>query len=189
MQSDYTKYSNDELIEKLRGSRSESELAFAEIYRRYSALVHGYCACMITSREQIEDIFQETMIKFYQSVINDKRDINIKGFMVTIARNLCLNYQRDKKATVPFENVEFEIGNYNTAEKSELSELINMGLNLLDFEYREAFTLREIEGLEYSQVAELCGISEANARKRVYRARQKIKGILAPYFKDVYSGK
>ena len=60
-------------------------------------------------------------------------------------------------------------------------------MSLLENDYKEAFILREIEGLSYEDIAEISNISVANARKRSYRARMKVKEILTPYFKDQYA--
>ncbi|MFA7627267.1 MAG: sigma factor-like helix-turn-helix DNA-binding protein, partial [Candidatus Kapaibacterium sp.] len=62
---------------------------------------------------------------------------------------------------------------------------INRTIELLDEDHREAFVLREYNGLDYSQIAELCNISVVNAKSRVFRARQKIKSILQPYLKEL----
>lgn len=181
------KYNDDELIDLMRGSKRNSELAFSEVYRRYSGMIHAYCACMINDRSQIEDIFQEVLIRFYQKVADTDAKINTKGFLFTIARNLCLNYIRDKKFTVPIEKFEIQLDTYQPTENDELVELIAMAISLLDNDYKEIFILREIEGLSYEDIAEIANISVANARKRAFRARMKVKDILTPYFKDQYT--
>lgn len=187
MKVNFSTLTEDGLIEYIRGSRDDSEKAFTVIYKRYAAIIHAYCACMINNHQQVEDIFQDTLIKFYQNVRNDGRKINIRGYLITIARNLCLNYRRDRKLTVPIENMESIIETHQPNERTELLELMTMALNLLDFDYREAFVLREIDGFSYEQIAKVCDISVANARKRAFRARKKMKDILNPYFSDVYS--
>ncbi len=187
MNVNFSTLTEDDLIGFVRGTHDDSEKAFTEIYKRYAAMIHAYCACMINNQQQVEDIFQDTLIRFYQNVRHDCRKINIRGYLITIARNLCLNYKRDRKLTVPIENLEFLIETYQPNERNELLELMTMAMNLLDFDYREAFVLREIDGMTYEQIAEVCNISVANARKRAFRARKKMKAILNPYFSDVYS--
>jgi RNA polymerase sigma-70 factor (ECF subfamily) len=70
-------------------------------------------------------------------------------------------------------------------ENTELLQLITMSLDLIGFDYKEAFVLREWDGLSYNEIAELTGTSVENAKSRVFRAKQKIKDILAPYLKDL----
>ncbi|MDQ1267090.1 MAG: hypothetical protein QG635_2243, partial [Bacteroidota bacterium] len=134
----------------------------------------------------LEDIFQETFIKFYQNVKKDYKQTNIPGYLIKIARNLCLNYKRDKRQTVEIEDYDFSNNDNDRYEQKELLGLINMALELLEFDYKEVFILREYDGLPYEEIASICGLSLANAKSRVFRAKQKIKEILAPYLKDVY---
>ena len=61
------RYTDKELAECLKNENCKDE-AFREIYRRYSSMIIAYCRCLIYRRDIAEDIFQETFIKFYQSI-------------------------------------------------------------------------------------------------------------------------
>lgn len=63
-------------------------------------------------------------------------------------------------------------------------ELITTALELLPEDYREAFVLREYDGLPYNEIAELTGASLATAKIRVFRAKEKLRKILEPYLRD-----
>lgn len=180
-----TSYSDQELVTNLSGSKDEAEKAFKELYDRYSSMVHAYCLRVLSDEEQAEDIFQEVFIKFYQNVKSDAAKTNIPGFLITIARNLCLNYKRDKRTMVPIENLEFMFPESQNYEQKELLDLITHSLELVDDDFREAFVLREYSGLSYKEIAEVTNITLANAKSRVFRAKQQIKTILKPYLKDL----
>jgi RNA polymerase sigma-70 factor (ECF subfamily) len=49
-------------------------------------------------------------------------------------------------------------------------------------DYRAAFLLRVEEGLSFHEIAQVLGIKEETARWRVFKARQKLMGVLAPQF-------
>lgn len=183
MRKKYTAYSDKELVQLLGGK--EGEFAFKELYNRYSALVHAYCLRVMNNQELAEDIFQETFIRFHKFINKDRKKTNVPGFLITIARNLCLNHKRDARPTVSMEGMEFPIQQDMSYEKKELLDLINMALELIEYEYREAFVLREYDGMPYKEIAEICGISSGNAKSRVFRAKKKLKEILAPYLKDL----
>lgn len=179
-------YTDTELVRLLRSEKQDSEAAFKELYSRYSSQVHAYCLRVTGNLQNAEDVFQETFIRFYQFVREDIPKTNIPGFLIKIARNLCLNEKRDKKAvTVPLDNFDFPNLESHSYENKELLDLINMALELLDFEFREAFVLREYNGMSYNDIAELCNVSVANAKSRVFRAKERIKAILQPYMKDL----
>ena len=177
--------SDKELLKLLRGERMQSEAAFSEFYRRYAPAVHAYCSKVFNDRTQAEDIFQETIIRFYQKVDTNATVINIPGYLITIARNLCLNHKRDVVTTVQIDGMEIMTEQNQQYETTELLELITMSLDLIGFEYKEAFVLREWDGLPYNEIAEIIGTTIENAKSRVFRAKQKIKDILAPYMKEL----
>jgi RNA polymerase sigma-70 factor, ECF subfamily len=183
MSKKYTAYSDKELVLMLEGK--EKEAAFRELYHRYSSIVHAYCLRVFNNQELAEDIFQETFIRFFNKINIYRENTNVPGFLIKIARNLCLNHKRDVMPTVSMEGMEFPITQDMSYEQKELLDLINMALELLDYEYREAFILREYDGLTYKDIAEICGVTTGNAKSRVFRAKKKIRDILAPYLNEL----
>jgi RNA polymerase sigma-70 factor (ECF subfamily) len=181
----YEKYTDEELVKFLKDGTETASGAFKVLYDRYSPVVHSYCVKVLGYGDDSDDLFQETFIKFYNNVTKETIKFNIKGYLLTIARNLCLNAKRNKKNNVSEEYLEFLYDDSQPYEQKELLDLITRTIELLDDEYREAFVLREYSGLEYSEIAELTGISLANAKSRVFRAKQKIKTILQPYLKEL----
>lgn len=185
MQKNLTTYSDNELVGLIQSESDQTEQAFKELYDRYSSKIHAYCFRILNNSEQAEDIFQETFIKFFKKINDTFEAKNVQGYLITIARNLCLNSKRDKMATVPIDNLEFMFHTSQNYENKELLSLITTSLDLLDFDYKEAFILREYDGLSYKEIAQICSTTVNNAKSRVFRAKQKIKKILNPYLKDI----
>lgn len=185
MQKKYSSYSDSDLVLLFEGEKKIAEEAFKVLYDRYSSIVHAYLLRVINDEESAEDLFQEVFIKFYQNVKSDAAKTNIPGFLIKIARNLSLNYKRDKRPTVPLDNLEFMFSDSQDYEQKELLDLITRSLDLIEDIYREAFVLREYSGLSYKDIAEVMEISLVNAKSRVFRAKQQIKDILKPYLKDL----
>jgi RNA polymerase sigma-70 factor (ECF subfamily) len=67
-----------------------------------------------------------------------------------------------------------------------MMQLIAMALELLPADMREAFVLREYQGLSYNEITVVLDIKLETAKVRVFRARQKIKEILQPYLKELH---
>lgn len=186
MKNKYSSYTDKRLVGMFGEDKALAERAFTELYHRYSSIVHAYCLRVLNNEEQAEDIFQETFINFYKHIKPDYGKINVPGFLIKIARNLCLNYKRDTKPTVTIEGLSIPANSSaSVIEQKELLELINTSLDLLDFDFRECFVLREYDGLSYKEIAEICNTSVSNAKSRVFRAKKKIKKILAPYLEDL----
>lgn len=193
MEKNLKKYNDMELITLLKSNSSISDLAFKEIYDRYSSNVNAYCMRVYNNQELAEDVFQETFIRFYQSIKKKSNDIeetpllnfNIPGLLITISRNYILNLKRKENKEVvveSFDYFEYDTQNY---ENQELLDLIKKALVTLDFDYREAFVMREYNGISYEEIAKITNISVSNAKARVFRAKQKIREILKPYLVDI----
>lgn len=184
---DYRSVPDGTLFEWVAGTgpSTQSELAFRELYRRYAPRIYAYCFRILEKKQEAEDIFQETFIRFYQIARQQRIMVNVPGYLLRIARNLCLNHKRD---TVLHESLEgLEIPYYDVEQRYENEELLNLikyAVGLLEHEYHEAFVLREYQNLTYEEIAQIVGTTVSNAKSRVFRARQKIKEILAPNIKE-----
>jgi RNA polymerase sigma-70 factor (ECF subfamily) len=176
-----------ELITLLKSDKkNESDAAFRAIYNLYSARIHAYCYKILKDKQKAEDIFQETFIKFYQNVRTDRLSTgSLIGFLITISRNLCLNEKRDNMNLISFNSVMYFKHSEVYSNDSDTKEIIKSAIERLEMTYREPLVLRLYEGLEYSEIAEICEITEENARKRVFRAKQKIKELLQPFYAEL----
>ena len=179
-----SEYSDTELYELLRSDQAEQ--AFAEIYARHSSMVYAYCVRMMGDRDKAYDVFQDTFLRFYQSAERHASMENVKGYLLTISRNLSLNEKkRMSSQTLEFDESLYNPGMSRDQERSEMMDLIAMALELLPHDMREAFVLREYQGLSYKEITVVLDIKIETAKVRVFRARQKIKEILQPYMEDM----
>lgn len=181
----YSQYTDVELFEALKGAKSTAEPAFSELYARYNQRIYAYCLRVTGNPDEARDIFQETFLKFYKSARSDRQLQNVPGYLLTIARNLCLNFKRDRKDTVSFEDFHVSISTEQSLEKKELSQLIRTALDLLDKDHREAFILREYQGLSYAEMSKITDVSVSALKNRVWRAKEKIKKILSPHAAEI----
>jgi RNA polymerase sigma-70 factor (ECF subfamily) len=182
-QIDVTRQSDAELCRMLRGGKRESEAAFKEIYYRHAPRLHAYCNRIMNHSEEAADVFQETFMRFYDLARRERDMTNVPGFLLRIARNLCLNKRRGRAVHVSMDGIEIASETPPLLENEELLLLIEKAVELLDDEFREAFLLRECESYSYEYIAELTGTTVSNAKSRVFRARQKLKKLLDPNIK------
>jgi RNA polymerase sigma-70 factor, ECF subfamily len=63
---------------------------------------------------------------------------------------------------------------------AELSETMRVEISKLPYLYREAFVLRHLQGMEYIDVAAITRVPADTVRVRAYRAREMLRGRLAP---------
>ncbi len=185
MKKNFSTYSNRELVKIMRGDKPDSDYAFAEIYDRFGLRINAYIRTITGNKQTADDIFQETFIRFFQKVRSDFKQGSLIGFLITIARNLCLNAKRDKIHSISLDDIELPNTDNNSIEDKEFSELLAMSLDLLDIEYREPIVLRYFDELRYDEIGSILGITAARARYLVFTGKQKMKAILSPYFEEI----
>ncbi|HYF03316.1 MAG TPA: RNA polymerase sigma factor [Patescibacteria group bacterium] len=159
--------------------------AFNEIYQRHSMRVFTYCRRIIGDSDAAQDMFQETFVRFFESATPDREMTNLPGYLLRIARNLCLAERKKlNRQTVSFE--EFRFPSHDASyDSAELIKLVETALESLKEDYREAYVLKEFLGLSYNEIAEMTGANLALVRVRIYRAKTQIREILAPYIEDL----
>ncbi len=177
-------YSDKELYEGLYEGGKIAERAFAELYARYSSRVYAYCRRFLGNREEAEDIFQETFLRFHQSASKEREMTNVPGFLLKIARNLCVSLRRNVVHNVTIEDY-MAVNSDSSLEKSELLDMIKYAMELLPDGYKEVFILREYNGLSYKEIAELTEENINSVKVKIHRAKQKIREILSPVMAEM----
>ena len=177
--------SDIELYAALKLEKPSSEKAFAELYARYSPRIFAYCRRILGDYDRAQDAFQETFVKFFNSAQQEREMSNVPAYLLRIARNLCLNMQRSNKGHISLEEYHMPSSFDMSHEKIELLSLITQAMETLPLDYKEAFILREYEGLSYQEIADMTESSLSTVKIRIYRAKQKIREILAPYIADI----
>jgi RNA polymerase sigma-70 factor, ECF subfamily len=174
-----------ELFEKLSHDERVAQAALTILYRRYAQRIYTYCRKITGDNTVAEDLLQETFVKLFDSGRQARQVENFPAYLMTIARNLCLTHRtRSKRQFVEVED--FHLTSKDVPyEQKELLQLIQTSLELLPEDYREAFVLREYNGLSYSEIADVIGQSLDVVKVRIFRAKKKLREILAPYLEDL----
>ena len=178
--------SDEELFLALGAGDDQSRRAFELLYTRYASRVYTYCRKMLNNSALAEDIFQETFVRLFNAARNYSGSMtNTGAYLLRIARNLCLNEkQRKYNNALSLEELHLPV-NTPSYESAELAQLLETALDALPDEYREALVLKEHLGLSYNEIAGVLGTTMPIVRTRIYRAKIKLRDILAPYLEDL----
>lgn len=181
---------SDTELAKLFADEKKSEEAFKEFYSRYSRAVYAYCLKVLRNRDDAGDTFQEIFTTFFNVVKDGKILEKPMHYLMMVARTRCLNFIRDSKVARRQDMLAFDEGimvahnsGNDMLERYEKKEILDKALALLPDAYRDIFVMRMYNGLEYKDIAEISGETEINVRNKVYRARQKMKELVALYMK------
>src|SRR5690554_6594709 len=100
MGSKLDKYTDPELFEIIQSQGELANEAFSELYDRHSPRVFAYCRRFLGNKEEAQDVLQEAFIRLYKSANGEREMTNVPAFILTTARNLCVNLQKKKKPLV-----------------------------------------------------------------------------------------
>jgi RNA polymerase sigma-70 factor, ECF subfamily len=177
-----------ELLRHVREQSADKGAAFSALYDRHHKRIITYSVALL-GRTDGNDALQETFIRFYKLAQTSDID-SVPAMLTTIARNVCIDLKRRRKNVVALEEdlLATQRGSqqaHHSYEQQELMQLLELGLEHLDFDVREAFVLRHYQGLSYQEIAELTDVPETTVTKRIWRAKERLKHVLSPFINDV----
>lgn len=127
-----------------------------------------------------EDLTQEALIRAYRALCQYEpqriRELNLRGWMWTIALNLGRNHSRDR-ARRPLPAELHDTHPVMDPEPTD-SEAWQRRLNALGTNQRRAVVLRHVAGLGYGEIAEATGRPEGTVKADVHRGLERLKTIL-----------
>lgn len=152
--------------------------AFNEIYRRFASKIYSYIRSKISSEEEAQEVFQESILKFHahRERYNNKHALD--AWLFIISRNVLFDRLRKKKAET---NYKMQLDDLAIQAISEpLENLLNISEEILSTIESEVVNLRHVQGLSYGEISSSLNISPSNARKILSRAvkaiRDKVSG-------------
>jgi RNA polymerase sigma-70 factor (ECF subfamily) len=151
---------------------------------------------MARSREDADDLTQETFMHAYRAIGGFKRRSSFYTWVYRIAVNLTLNFLKKKKREGDRASFEdgaalFDKGEYaqrsqeRDSERKELQERLDQAVGGLPLPFRTTFNLVVGQGLSHGQAAEILGCSENTVSWRMYKARKMLQARLATNFSEV----
>jgi len=168
--------SDGELVRRVRSGEIETYRVLVE---RYRAEFARYAAAMLDgNRDEAADALQEAFIRAFDSLDSCREPDRFKAWMFRIVSNQCHNVRKRHKGHLSLDRaVErgAEPAVRAESDRSEIGELLNLALETLTDEQREAFVLKHVDGRSYAEIAEMLGVGEDALKMRVYRARDELK--------------
>lgn len=130
--------------------------------------------------DRATDLTQETFFNFFDSLRRTTPSTSPKIWLFSIGRNVwrkhCRQKQRRKQEEAPPDDLPSgELNPYRNAEQQEFARSLQKEVENLPEDYREVFTLRVWQEMDYEEIADIQGISRDLARWRFFRARQMIQ--------------
>ncbi len=171
----------------LERCREGDDLAWEALVRRYQARVYSVAVHYMRDREEARDAAQEIFVRIYQRLDSFRGDERFVPWMLSLARNCCIDRLRRLKVRTPSSSIPLDEGPELTepgpapAERVEAEDrkrLLYRALERLSDKNREMILLKEIQGLKLEEIAELLVLPLGTVKSRSNRARIELARTL-----------
>lgn len=166
--------------------RRGKQAAFGVLVDRHGEAIKGFALRMLHDRAQAEDVYADSFVRLAEAKgVWDQRG-SVRGFLFTIARNLCFDLLRKRAvqrrmAPTVREIEEFRVPTPNPEAAVLLGErarLLEAALAKLPVEHREILLLRTVHGLTAVETAEAVGSSADQVDSALSYCRKRLRVLL-----------
>lgn len=177
--------SNKNIIENLKGNNKREALEY--LYKKYAGKVKAIVIKAGGSKDDGEDIFQESIMVFYKKVITQEltsENCNIGGFIVGVSKKKWYTKIKQEQTREKYHDKASQ--HYSKSDSSldkilnkEREEVITNIFNLLGDSCKELLKMVVYENRKLKEVAQLMGLaSESVAKTKHYRCKNRLSSLL-----------
>ena len=186
MSPELTQCSDQELAVLARAHRED---AYREFLRRYKAGVYRLIVKQIGDADEAMDLTQESVVAGFAALGRYDGDRPFRTWIARIALNKCRDWARRRKVraffsrALPLESAHHVAsdGPAPDAEVTDKRELVRVrgAIDQLPQNLREVLLLRGVDEVSQAEAAAILGVSEKTVETRLYRARTRLRELLA----------
>jgi RNA polymerase sigma-70 factor (ECF subfamily) len=185
-----------DLVKRCQAGQAD---AFDELVVRYRTRIFGMIYNMVHNEQDAWDLAQDSFVKAWKSMKRFRGQSSFYTWMYRIVMNVTIDWLRKKQikgAGAEFDDSiqlkEIDPASktvpkpdalpYERMERSEIRAQIDNAISQLTPEHRAVILMKEIEEMQYHEIAEALGCSIGTVMSRLFYARKKLQALL----KDVY---
>lgn len=190
--------SEEEIIQKILNGET---MLFEVLIRRYNPLLYKVARSYGFNHHDAEDLMQESHCAAFLHLGSFLKNASYKTWLTRIHLNKCyhkMNYGHLKYEELGDEFLTSQNQTMNATAESrgpeselvnrELGKVLEESLQQIPLAYRSVFVLREIEGFNVAETADLLGLTHVNVKVRLSRARAMLQKQLEKFYSaaDLY---
>lgn len=144
----------------------------------YADRVFRFLIVQTRNKELAKDILQDCFEKMWLKHENIQFE-KARSYLFTAAyHGIIDNYRKNNKNISLDEVSQEQVQYHNSYHHSDLKEILEQALKTLPIVQKNVLLLRDYEGYEYKEIAEITGLSESQVKVYIFRARMKMKEYL-----------
>ena len=169
--------------------------AFDTLVLRYQSRIYRLVRIMAGGdAHDAEDLTQETFIRAYRAMGQFRHDSLFRTWLHRIALNVIWSHLSRRRQRAPHVGLEPDgddaghsasyepVTSPDDVESALIRrQAIDRALATLSADARVAITLRDIQGLEYHEIATITGVPIGTVESRIFRARRRLRPLLEPF--------
>lgn len=175
------------LIEKFRAG---DDHAFTMLVKRYQVRVANMASMLVGDDHHGMDIAQDAFVKVYENLGRFRGDSGFYTWLYRIVYNCAMNHIRKRRISswLPLGGDDEEIDVPSDTpdpakcfEDAEIRRAVNQALKKLPVRQRTVFTLKQLDGLKFREIADVLEITEGAAKASYFHAVKKLQDHLKEY--------
>lgn len=183
--------SDETLIQQALGGRQS---AFAMLVKRYEQYVFTLCVRLVKNREDAHEVAQDCFLRAFRYLPDFRGESKFTTWLYKIVYTTSLNHLRKKNPDILSLDDEarpVKLGDALSPDPSSLMERrdransIQKAIELLSPEDAGVITLFYLYEHSLEEICDITGLTTSNAKTKLCRARQRLKGILEERFANV----
>ncbi len=178
--------------------------AWEEIVQRYHRRIYNVCYRFAGDAENAQDLTQEVFIKMYRTLSTyDSGKGAFMTWVTTITRNLLVDHFRKTKGDRLTDSIDQPVSEHEDAQplstqiadtglppdaavhSRETREMVHLALQKLSPELREAVILRDLQDMDYREIASALRVPEGTVKSRINRGRAELARLLQRTYRQV----
>jgi RNA polymerase sigma-70 factor, ECF subfamily len=171
---------DDSLVARARAGDLD---AFEALVTQHQAGLVRFLIHMVSNAEEAEDIAQDALLRAYRALKNFRGQSTFRTWLYQIAGNAArthLERRRGRREDQADEHMlEQQVGHDRVEQQFVAHDQVRRALAALPDEWREAVVLRDIEGLDYREIAAALDIPMGTVESRIFRGRQRLREFLS----------
>lgn len=183
--------------ELLLACQDGSQAALRDLWEIHHRMIYNLAYRMLGSHEDAEELVPEVFLKVWKNCHRFGGRSRVTTWMYQMASNLAVDRLRSRRsrsyallddlpegqgaASLPADD---ESQPEEAYLRGETAEQLHIALGKLSSEDRLLVTLYHLQGHSYDEIEEITGLSNANIKSKLFRARQRLKKHLAPLRED-----
>jgi RNA polymerase sigma-70 factor (ECF subfamily) len=170
--------------------------AWAELVRTHHRRVYALCYRFTANAADAEDLTQDVFLKIYSNLTSfDTARGSLQVWITTMTRNLLVdNFRRTRNQRStdsldqgwdetdelrPIDRLQAKGASpHEKAAQKELAKMVQGALAKVSVELREAVILRDLQDMDYKEIAQVLGIPEGTVKSRISRGRAELARLL-----------